>query len=81
MITCIRTKSRDPEPVIDRDVRCLLVRRDVFPDGSYEEYSYFGPEAEVMAMAERFGDVDIEKVEDLLRKGKTVDEALKELGR
>jgi hypothetical protein len=71
----------DPGKDIPDGHCCLYIRRDVFSNGSYKEYSYTGPEAEVVAMAERCKDVDMLTVDPLLRDGLSFDEALKKLGR
>jgi hypothetical protein len=59
---------------------CLYIRRDVFPDGSYKEYSYVGPEAEVNELAARCTDVDMLEVDEQLRKGLSFEDALRALG-
>lgn len=79
-IQVVKCKERSLSPVIERGHTCLYIRRDIFPDKTFEEYAYVGPEEEVMALAERCRNVDIEKVDELLHKGHTFESALKELG-
>lgn len=59
----------------------LYIRRDTFPDGTYEEYAYIGPDDEVTALSKRCSEVDMEKVDTLLRQGKSFDEVLTTLGK
>jgi hypothetical protein len=58
---------------------CLYKRRDMRPDGSYKEFAYVGPADEVQTLANRCIDVNMDKVDDLLRKGLSFEDALKEL--
>jgi hypothetical protein len=79
MITVIESAIVYPVPRRSDQV-CLYTRRDVFPDGSYQEFSYVGPEAEVAALAQRCLDVDMSEVDACLRRGLTFEAALEELG-
>jgi hypothetical protein len=80
MIAVIKCRERALSPVLESGEACLYIRRDVFPDKTFEEYAYVGPEQEVLALADRCKDVDIQKIDSLLHRGKSFEEALKELG-
>lgn len=67
-------------PITTATEACLYTRREMFPDGSYKEYSYIGPTEEVQALADQCIDVDMEKVDDLLAGGSSFEEALTKLG-
>ena len=69
----------DPLPILEGH-SCLFVRRDTLPKGGYKEYAYVGPTAEVIALGNRCLNVDMEKVEQLLRAGSSFEGALKTLG-
>lgn len=59
---------------------CLYVRTEELPTGGYKEYSYVGPQVEVDELGRRCLGVDMEAVDELLRKGYSFEDALKELG-
>lgn len=80
MITVTESRLFTPSKTKPK-MSVLYIRRDVAANGSYREYSYTGPTDEVVALAERACDVDMEKVDELLREGKTFDEALTALGK
>ncbi len=80
MITTIKCRGRALAPAVPDGQCCLYIRRDVFPDGTFEEHAYVGPEAEVAALARRCQGVDIAKVDALLHQGKSFEAALQELG-
>jgi hypothetical protein len=69
-------------PILAPPEICLLVRRDVRADGSYKEFSYVGPAEEVHALSKRFIDAELDqhKVDDLLRQGFSIEDALQKLG-
>jgi|HubBroStandDraft_2_1064218.scaffolds.fasta_scaffold748519_1 hypothetical protein len=81
MISVIESKLIHPDEDVPENHQCLYIRRDVNADRSYREYSYVGPREEVQALAERCREVDMEKLDVVLRTGKSFDEALKELGK
>lgn len=81
MIRVIRSAIVDPAKDVPEGEQCLYIRRDVHHNGRYQEFSYIGPIEEVQALSARCVDVDLLKVDELLRAGKTFDEALKELGK
>lgn len=79
-VRVIKTKERAMAPALERDESCLYIRRDIFPDKTYEEFAYVGPSDYVAHLASRCTHLDMEKVDELLRKGRTFEQAIKELG-
>jgi len=69
----------DPRPIPEGH-ECLYVRRKSLFNGGYKEYAYVGPAEEVQALAERCLNVDMEKVDELLRIGLSFEDALTKLG-
>jgi hypothetical protein len=63
------------------DYQTLYIRREIFPDGTFEEFAYRGPSDEVQSLVKRAFDVNLEEVDKLLRAGKSFEEALTELGK
>ena len=91
MITAVKTCLRGQKPwevpevePIPEGHRTLYIRRDWFPDRTFEEYAYRGPYAEVAALGMRahgMSQDDHNKLDTLLCGGMSFDDALKELGR
>lgn len=75
----LKCKERAISPAVEKDESCLYIRRDIFPDKTFEEYAYVGPSDYVAHLASQCHNVDMEKVDELLRKGYTFEDALKEL--
>ena len=91
MITVVKTCARGQKPwevlevaPLPEEHLTLYIRRDWFPDLTFEEYAYRGPDSEVMALGVRAHGMsrdDYNKLDTLLCGGMSFDEALTELGR
>jgi hypothetical protein len=81
-IRVVESKTINPRKGLKPRETCLFIRRDENQDGTYKEFSYIcsTPE-EAAGYADRINHFDLLIVEDLLRGGLDVDQALEKLER
>jgi hypothetical protein len=80
MITVLEGETIDPTQYIPQGHTCLYIRREMLDEHRYREFSYIGPQDEVLALAKRCLNLDMLKVDKLLEQGKSFEDAITELG-